>query len=231
MTCPVCDKQFWRHASQVKWRGGRYCSRSCHNAGSRTSQTISCVQCGGTRSVQPWALADGRRGKFCSLACYRTWQRETRTHIVTLTCVTCGAEFQRPQAWVRQGAGKACSRACAATARERGPALPRRGRLWKEVCVTVKDRDGNTCVRCGATGGDTPSTRLHVDHIVAARLLIHRPDLADHPDNLASLCPSCHGIKTGIERRVLKGDLLAIQEFYGRDLMLAARKRLTDAAS
>jgi 5-methylcytosine-specific restriction enzyme A len=60
---------------------------------------------------------------------------------------------------------------------------------WWKRKQRVKRRDGGRCVRCGGTG-------THVDHIVR---------VADggswEIDNLQTLCPACHAVKTRMERR------------------------------
>lgn len=63
-------------------------------------------------------------------------------------------------------------------------------------------------------------------------LIKHRPEVANDPANLATLCDQCHGRKTTvIEPRILRGDWLALQEFYGRPVMLAAMARVDLVAS
>lgn len=61
---------------------------------------------------------------------------------------------------------------------------------WKALRLRALRRDRFKCVACGATG------RLEVDHIEPVRTA---PEKAFDPDNLQSLCPSCHTRKTRIE--------------------------------
>lgn len=63
-------------------------------------------------------------------------------------------------------------------------------RRWRGLRWQILRRDGFACVRCGARG------RLEVDHIEPVR---SAPERAYDPDNLQSLCPSCHTRKTRIE--------------------------------
>ena len=59
----------------------------------------------------------------------------------------------------------------------------------------------------------------------------HAPELANGPGNLATLCHSCHGIKTTVtEPRLLRGDWLALREFYGAETMERAKATLEAAA-
>lgn len=70
-------------------------------------------------------------------------------------------------------------------------------------------------MRCG---GDDGGAELSVDHVVPWVMMKADEALANHPDNLASLCRSCHGVKTAVtEPRLLRGDTLALREFYGRE--------------
>ncbi|MGR3547597.1 MAG: HNH endonuclease [Roseovarius sp.] len=61
---------------------------------------------------------------------------------------------------------------------------------WRALRMEIIERDGGACVKCGARG------RLEVDHVKPVR---DKPELAYDPQNLQSLCPSCHTRKTRIE--------------------------------
>ncbi|MEM1396049.1 MAG: HNH endonuclease [Pseudomonadota bacterium] len=65
-----------------------------------------------------------------------------------------------------------------------------RTKRWKALRLEALRRDGFQCVQCGARG------RLEVDHIKPVRT---HPELSFVPDNLQTLCPSCHTRKTRIE--------------------------------
>lgn len=69
-----------------------------------------------------------------------------------------------------------------------------------------------------------------MDHIVPWVLLAHDEALANDPENLATLCTSCHGRKTShVEPRLLRGDMLSLLEFYDETVMVAAVNRLAAA--
>jgi hypothetical protein len=58
--------------------------------------------------------------------------------------------------------------------------------------------------------------KRHLGSIIPWRYLSENPKVANHPDNLAALCVSCHGIKTvAIERPLAKGDFAPLHKFYG----------------
>lgn len=61
---------------------------------------------------------------------------------------------------------------------------------WKELRMSILERDGYRCTACGCGG------RLEVDHIHPVRT---HPELSYDPGNLQALCPSCHTKKTRIE--------------------------------
>lgn len=65
-----------------------------------------------------------------------------------------------------------------------------RSARWRVLRMEIIERDGGACVKCGARG------RLEVDHVKPVR---DKPELAFDPQNLQSLCPSCHTRKTRIE--------------------------------
>lgn len=64
---------------------------------------------------------------------------------------------------------------------------PPKPRNWNTIRKQVYDRDGYTCVNCGAGGGPNGNSELHADHIL--------PRSRDGPDtlqNLRTLCSECH---------------------------------------
>lgn len=219
LTCPVCGRRFRRFASQVKARGARYCSRDCKAIGEKRRSPQPCKQCGELFEPQPRDRRDPNRGKFCTRDCYVEWRQAQDAERSELTCSSCGRLFHRPNAWVRKGKPGApvyCSRRCTDDGRYRGAALPRRGRRWRELAESIRERDDYRCVRCGEP--ETNGRSLSVDHILPARMFLMAPELADDPRNLASLCAACHAVKTHrYEPRILRGDFLAIDEFYGTE--------------
>lgn len=68
-----------------------------------------------------------------------------------------------------------------------------RSRRWTALRQAAKRRDGFKCVQCGASG------RLEIDHVRSVR---EAPELAFDLTNLQSLCPTCHGRKTAIEKGI-----------------------------
>ena len=62
---------------------------------------------------------------------------------------------------------------------------PRLGYRWRMLRRQVLHRDGYACVRCGAR------RRLEVDHVVSVE-----SGGTDDPENLQTLCRSCHITKS-----------------------------------
>lgn len=62
-----------------------------------------------------------------------------------------------------------------------------RAKAWS---VSVRTRDGNKCVECGATG------RLHAHHVKSFK---HHPELRYDVSNGITLCPKCHEAEHGFK--------------------------------
>lgn len=224
--CRNCGATYETWPSQVKWRGSRFCSMECRREGVKP-KSRTCSWCGET--FQPPNPGTVGRGKVCSRRCFFEAQKAERSRQVDLTCSGCGKAFQRVAAWVKKNSGAVfCSHECKGQAQRREGSTSYRGPGWQRLAETIRVRDGRRCVRCGEREG--PDRRHAVDHVVPWVLLSERVDLANDPANLATLCLACHGVKTfSIEPRLLQGDLLGLQEFYGREMMLAARSRMAEA--
>ncbi|MEE2754834.1 MAG: HNH endonuclease [Candidatus Latescibacterota bacterium] len=65
-----------------------------------------------------------------------------------------------------------------------------RGGNWTEVAQRIRERDAFKCRSCGVTEEDL-GRQLDVHHIVPYRAF-NTLDRANCPDNLISVCPSCH---------------------------------------
>lgn len=78
------------------------------------------------------------------------------------------------------------------------------GSQWPQQRAVVLERDGYACRVCGRQAEQMYNERPHVHHITPARQFgAHDPDVEtnyaamNHPSNLISLCPSCHGTFEG----------------------------------
>ena len=105
---------------------------------------------------------------------------------------------------------------------ESGIPAPRPGELaanpkgWKLIQDVIRLRD-RCCRRCGMDfrydGGKFAGV---IDHAIPRRLL--PAPMRDQPENLALLCPTCHGSgKTLVEDRLFtRGECLALEEWIRR---------------
>ena len=211
--CPHCGKDFEDYTSYVKIRGRKWCSKECAYKG-RTAKPRVCIQCNET--FQPPNPGWVGMGKYCSRGCYYAALNAKKLAPIEIVCATCGVSFTRPRAWVKKTGvrtTKYCSIPCKNKARIRPGSTSSRGSGWRTIRIAIRERDGYLCVRCGQPD-DTKL--LAVDHIIPWILVSANEELANHSDNLASLCLSCHGLKTAsVEPRLLKGDILSVIEFYG----------------
>lgn len=181
-TCDVCGKEF-KPARQTQHLCGLSCRGKWLNMvrPARQVRDVACAKCGAmTPSRGP--------GRTYCIDC-RAPER---------SCAECSQPFRsrRPKAVY-------CSHSCASLvgARVRPPqptgrdhanwtggALQYRGPGWREISKTIRDRDGWLCQDCGRP---FRGRQLAVHHLRPAAEW-DRPGDANAPENLISLCRSCH---------------------------------------
>jgi len=83
-------------------------------------QKVKCIckQCGENFSVIPSFLGQGK-GIFCSMECYRNYQRKDK---VVRVCPICGKEFRTSKSLLEKGWGKFCSHICHGKWKSQDPA-------------------------------------------------------------------------------------------------------------
>lgn len=209
--CPICGKRM---------EGPRLtCSASCgykfRKLRSRKQKT--CPIC----SVKFWPLK--RRGgvwqTYCSRACQNVKLSE-RLAMIQVTCLQCSRIFRRTKGAVKRQKRHFCNKVCfhkfnvgENTANWRGGHDPNRGPEWLKIAASIRDRDEHVCRRCGKTEAEN-GKKLDVDHIVPWRLFPGRPDIANSPSNLVSLCARCHRYKTAkLEQAYLEGDCTGMSAY------------------
>lgn len=213
LTCPVCQRDFTRFASQIEARGGRYCSNTCR-VRDRQVRPRKCQRCGDSFIMNTNLNSRPGRGKFCSRSCFYEAKGENLKR-KPFECKQCSKEFTVPEAWIRKaGKPKFCSRRCADMSKHRLGSTSFRGTGWDKIRAAIRSRDGDVCVRCGEANAS--GRKLSVDHVIPWILVASDESIANSDDNLASLCGPCHTVKTHhIEPRFLRGDYLALVDFYG----------------
>lgn len=212
--CPVCGKSVGRDSRYAI--GQKTCSAACGYLYRklRMRSERRCDECG--RAYFPERKI---RLKFCSRACMDK-ARGRRPAFIEALCLQCGVKFRRTSAAVRRTRRTFCSRACSAMhMRGEGSAMHRpgkreetRGPGWTKLAERIRERDGFACRRCGKSQ-DENKRKLSVDHIRPWRSFQDKTE-ANHPDNLAALCNSCHSFKTSkVEQAWIRGDVIAMRQW------------------
>jgi endogenous inhibitor of DNA gyrase (YacG/DUF329 family) len=135
--CLECGKDFYVKRCEIEKR--KFCSQECQLLYSRIHSrvVITCKQCGKEFEVKRGEANQGR--DFCSYECSQKYRVGPRVHNykgndVSCTCLWCGCEFSKPEAWVKKGEGKFCSASC----RSRY-AICKQGGMVSSIELTVKD--------------------------------------------------------------------------------------------
>lgn len=212
-TCEVCGITFRRTLDTMPedWLKRRTCSHGCanklsaqtrsrRNPNSRWAKAAeatppkTCGNCGKEfrREIDETPTHFNRRSG-CAPACRKAIRQSARKIAFPAKwCTICGVRFERRQDEPPHSyrARVTCDQQCAAKWRVQVRNFGAVGRLspypstWnKDLRAAIRARDGNVCVLCGATPG---SRDFPVHHISG--------DKSDcRPQNLVTLCPSCHG--------------------------------------
>ncbi len=194
-TCESCGKEIRGSADKVR----RFCSRKCEKTGVILRNTKVCRECGSDYSRQP----SSGKGGFCSLSCWYAYHDKHglgKSQIIS--CKHCGKEFEEFQQRVVDGR-KYCSKICANEAKTSGTrdhytsfygTMP-----WIKLSKLIKERDGYRCWRCG-----NDKNRLITHHLIR-----RRAGGRDDPENLITLCASCHTKIHAFHKRVNQLNIMA----------------------
>jgi len=228
--CVYCGEVFVAKRSDTESCGKR---DKQHRMKEKPSmKTAICPQCG----VEFYKRTgdynrDLKNGKIqcCSSECLKEYRG---TH-VNLTCDHCGKTFDRYKSYADKMNGYVfCSRKCSIENldyRVSGESHYRyidgstqeknysRGPGWTAIRTKIRERDGYTCQTCGVHEYELGKA-LDVHHIIAFRNF-DSADNANHPENLISLCPSCHhqeeiiaiSSKLTVTANSILGDILQCQ--------------------
>lgn len=151
----------------------RFCSAECRFIGLK-AEPITCIQCGVWVTPVRLNKATGRfvsqcNRKVCSDECKR---ERFRTNPERKAKISAAFKGEKHPNW--QGG--------------RPPQLHRS--TWDRIADAIRDRDGHKCQRCGKGEAENGRT-MDVHHIVPRRECLSL-DIANHPDNLTTLCQACH---------------------------------------
>lgn len=188
LMCHVCGKPFTRKGHDTK---AKYCSPACRwhamkgrPSGRRYLPDRICLICG-----TPYRQTQSSANQFyCSSACFRISQQQARPQY---ECIQCGALFYNDTG---RKEPQFCSRKCKGMYIS-GPRHPLwtdirpigdRGAGWEQIADAIRQRDNYQCQRCGIIQA---MRKLDVHHITPYRLTQD-----NNPNNLITLCGSCHKI-------------------------------------
>lgn len=178
--------------------------RSCKKAQARFV-TVKCGVCG--KSTEKRVGDYNRNMKqfgqvFCGMQCAMIGTGRT----VVLTCSECGKSFTRKKSdyetYNANGKYVFCSKECQVKNLDyvlrgeshycyvNGKFSVLRGKGWRRTRELIRIRDNRTCQICGVTE-EGLGKKLDVHHIIPYREFDNFEE-ANKPDNLISLCPSCH---------------------------------------
>lgn len=193
VVCVNCGASVKRARSQV--RGRVFCSIECRKKFHRPMMT--CLGCGAQFTRRPTNPAR----KYCSWGCFK------RSRWQPVTCSECGKQFDKRISEIRKaeanGHRHMCSRACRNVSTSKllgglgewvpggkhGPAR-NRGPEWRAAKAFALKRDGYECQQCGDTN------QLEVHHWEPWFV-----SFDNSPDNLVTLCSTCHRAKHEEYRR------------------------------
>jgi len=198
LTCQRCNEKFTVAPWEASWR--KYCSKDCHYKERDWSPPVilKCEYCGNEFTIPTW-IARKQNQKYCSRECSnkgRTGKPLSQPRgrpKVTLTCQHCDKPFIVHACYSHR---KCCSRECAIAERPsmagaNNPAWnggtsfePYNPEFNDDLRRSIRKRDNYTCQSCGITQ-DNNGIALDVHHIDFDKK-------NSNPNNLISLCRSCH---------------------------------------
>lgn len=144
---------------------------------------------------------------FCDRACTNAWQSDELTGsdhprwaVESVPCDHCGTVLERPPSLIRESMGNFCDATCQGewqTEHRTGDDNPLweggsvgYGESWYRERARVRDRDENTCQRCGYSQSADDGW-LPVHHFIPVRAY-DDPNDAHFMSNMAQLCRTCH---------------------------------------
>jgi len=197
--CDWCGEEATQRKAHYRGTEHHFCSPSCTNKWqARDTPELVCENCGEVYQVQP---ADKDESRFCSAECRNSHPYKGKTQ---LDCEYCGEDYEVYPSQAPRSSF--CSAECQLDWMHdtyRGEDHPRHvshttgwyGPEWEDIRAEIHDRDGHSCVVCGAERDETP--QLDVHHIVPYRKFESNEE-AHSKDNLITLCRSCHSKYEGI---------------------------------
>jgi hypothetical protein len=173
--CEFCNKKFKTFSSQVKLRGGKFCSRKCYYASKKSY--VTCIVCGKLYGLGREHRNNGGN-KFCSSKCQHINQQKTK---ILLKCLECNIYFYVSPSKLSQ---KFCSKNCANKYKTLDIVGDYPKEFYKIRKIILKEAN-NKCLICNEFANNVH----HVNY--------NKMDSSEL--NLVALCSSCHA-KTNYNR-------------------------------
>lgn len=214
--CERCGHDWTPLANRGKPRVCARCKSYCWENPRKEVQKFTCEVCGKERRFDPSAL-NRTSHHFCSMACYRVWRKgrfvgadHWNWKRQTENCVICGSTVHRYTRTIADHPEPTCSPKCRAQLMSRRMAGENHpmwrggtevyfGPGWDEANKAVRERESNTCQRCGKS--EQPGDRRFDVHHKVAR----RDGGPNDLDNLELLCGPCH-LKTEWEAQKARNE-------------------------
>ena len=176
------------------------------------AQTLVCRVCGEVFKRGNSHIKNGRN-KTCSVECRWVWHSRLMSgenHPMwkdakkVFKCVVCGEDFKRYKK--DDSRNKTCSTECKYIYIAKvlsgenhylwaGGTRAYRGMDWRRIRQDILKRDNYTCQDCGKTTEEETvenNKELSVHHIIPFRFFGEEHEKANRPENLITLCNSCH---------------------------------------
>lgn len=131
--CEYCGEEFEIYECELKWRGGRFCSRACYCKSKVKKSIKKCEVCGKEFERIPY-FDKKNKHHFCSTECYHVWFRfHPEIYIknlpspkkisgdkhpnwqggkVVVTCSNCGRTIKRDRGQLKQQRNFFCCKKC-----------------------------------------------------------------------------------------------------------------------
>ena len=205
--CLQCGQVASRPPSQVRIGGKNFCTAKCMGVYRHRRVTLQCAICGKPVTAKA-SVAAKHKAITCSPECLSAYRSRmivafhNSQDSRVATCTTCGKGFTRKPVQLRKYKDSFCSRACHAKSLEGTNPFPPECRsrrenhyMWKGGVRShwpvefnsilrrmIRERDGYRCRICKSLGNGRKLSVHHLDE----------DKQNSSPDNLASLCGSCH---------------------------------------
>jgi hypothetical protein len=152
---------------------------------------IACAYCKKPVFINSWKKTH-RKNLFCSVKCRNVWSERS----ILVNCFFCGKEFKKKASQVSRSLRHFCSQACSkkfhvaenhyAFCGGKGYGIE-----WKQVATIIRERD-KVCLMCWKTK-EQNGRELDVHHKIPFERFGYVNRMKAHdPENLITLCRSCH---------------------------------------